>query len=120
MKNLMLSCFVLLSTNCFSQGLIQGIMGRTHVGIKAGANYSNYVNAGFNTDGLVGYHAGMIIDFRLVGNLSINEEILFSSQGAKVKSDLFGKENVKVNYMTVPLLLKYRTNSWIYIAACPH
>lgn len=115
MKNLMLSCLVLMSTQCFSQGLFQ----RLHFGIKAGANYSNYANADFKTDALVGFHAGGLIDFTLTKNFSIQEEFLFSSQGAKIKDDLFGKENVNVYYITVPLLLKYRTNAGIYMEAGP-
>lgn len=119
MKKLMLICCVLVSTQCFSQSFMQGVKQRLSFGIKAGANYSNYANADFKTDALLGFHAGALVGFKLTKNLSIQEEFLFSSQGAKVKGDLFGKENIKVNYITVPFLLKYRTNSGLYIEAGP-
>ncbi len=111
----MLICLVLMSTQCFSQGLLK----RLQFGVKAGANYSNYTNASFSTDALVGFHAGAIVGFKITSKLSIQEEFLFSSQGAKVKGNLFGNENVKVNYITVPFLIKYRTLPGIYIEAGP-
>ena len=110
MKKLIFVSLTLLSSRCFSQGLMQGIMSRLSFGLKAGANYSNYTNASFNTDALIGFHAGALIDFKLIGNLSIREEFLFSTQGAKVKDNLFGKEDVRVDYLTVPFLLHYRTD----------
>ena len=119
MKKLIFVSLTLLSSQCFSQGLMQGIMSRLSFGLKAGANYSNYTNASFNTDALIGFHAGALIDFKLIGNLSIREEFLFSTQGAKVKDNLFGKEDVRVDYLTVPFLLHYRTNSGLYIEAGP-
>jgi hypothetical protein len=42
----------------------KGIMQRLSFGNKRGANYSNYVNADFTTQALVGFHAGALIDFR--------------------------------------------------------
>jgi len=119
MKKLLFICFVLASTQSFSQGFVGGIMKRLSFGLKAGANYSNYTNADFATEGLVGFHAGGLLNFRITDNFSIEEEFLFSSQGAKMKTDLFGKENVKVSYITVPFLLKYRHNSGLYIEAGP-
>ena len=119
MKKLILICFVLVSSRSFSQGFIQGITQRLTFGIKGGANYSNYVHADFTTQALVGFHAGALVDFRLTKNLSIQEEFLYSLQGAKVPENVFGKEEVKVSYMSVPFLLKYRTNLGIYVEAGP-
>jgi Outer membrane protein beta-barrel domain len=119
MKKLMLIGFVLLSTHCFSQTFVQGIMERLHFGLKAGVNYSNYTQADFNTQALVGFHAGALVDFDLTKKLCIQEEFLFSSQGAKVSEAVFGQKNVTVYYMTVPFLLKYRTHSGLYIEAGP-
>jgi hypothetical protein len=120
MKKLMLIGLVLLtSTRGFSQSFVQGIMERLHFGLTAGANYSDYTNANFSTQALLGFHAGALVDFDLTKNLAIQEEFLFSSQGAKVKGDIFGQQNINVYYMAVPFLLKYRTNSGIYIEAGP-
>lgn len=115
MKKLIVICLVLVSANCFSQGL----MSRLSFGLKAGANYSDYTNADFGTDGLVGFHAGALVNFKLTNKLSLQEEFLFSSQGAKIKDNLFNNQNVKIYYVTVPLLLKYRTNLGVYFEAGP-
>ncbi|WP_245804088.1 porin family protein [Chryseolinea serpens] len=88
-------------------------------GVKAGVNYSNFANADFETDGLVGFHAGGLVNFKLNERLSIEEEFLFSLQGAKLKGVLNDTESIKLYYMTVPILLKYRTNSGIYFEAGP-
>ena len=115
MKKLLFICCCLASTSCFSQGLLS----RLHFGLKAGANYSNYTNADFATDAIVGFHGGAIVNFKLTNEFSIQEEFLFSSQGAKMKNDVFGNQNANVYYITVPFLLKYRHKSGFYIEAGP-
>jgi hypothetical protein len=116
MKKLIVICLVLASTNGFSQGIFK----RLSFGIKAGANYSDYSNAGFATEGLVGFHAGALVNFKITDHLSVQEEFLFSSQGAKVKDGtIFGGEDIKVNYMTVPFLIKYKTKFGLYFEAGP-
>ena len=119
MKKLIIFCFMLVSANCFSQRFTQNILKRLSFGIKGGANYSDFGNANFDTEGLVGFHAGALVNFKINEHLSIQEEFLFSSQGAKIKGNLFDEEKIKIYYMTVPILLKYRTNTGIYFEAGP-
>lgn len=106
---------VLVSANCFSQGFLK----RFSFGLKAGGNFSNFTNADFDTEGMAGFHAGALVNFKITDKLSVQEEFLFSSQGVKFKDDVFGKDNIKINYMTVPLMLKYRTNPGIFFEAGP-
>ena len=115
MKKLFIIGLIFISGKCFSQGFIKGITSRLSFGLKAGANYSDYTKTDFGTNGLVGFHAGATVNLRITNNLSFQEEFLFSTQGAKIKGDQFGKENINVSYMTVPLLLKYRTGLGLYI-----
>ena len=119
MKKLILICFVLVSSHGFSQSFTQNIFKRLTFGIKAGVNYSDFVNTNFKTEGLVGFHAGGLVNFKLGEHLSIEEEFLFSSQGAKLKGNQLVEEDIKMYYITVPILLKYRTNSGIYFEAGP-
>jgi hypothetical protein len=112
MKKLLVISFVLVSTHSFGQSFVQGIVSRLSFGVKAGANYSNYVNADFATDPLVGFHAGGMVNFRFTKHFSVQEEFLFSSQGAKV-ADV----DRKVYYLSVPIMLKYRTNLGLYLEA---
>ena len=117
MKKLLLICLLFASaTNGFSQSILK----RLSFGIKAGTNYSDYTNAEFATEGLVGFHAGAIVNLKITDKFSVQEEFLFSSQGAKMKNDLFGQQqDLKVYYMTVPILVKYRTNFGLYFEAGP-
>lgn len=120
MKKLVIFSFILVSSaNCFSQGFTKNLFKRLSFGIKGGANYSNFSNADFETDGLVGFHAGALVNFKLNEHLSIEEEFLFSLQGAKLKGALNETESIKLYYMTIPILLKYHTNSGIYFEAGP-
>ncbi len=119
MKKTIFISLIFVSSVSFGQGLMRGIMSRLSLGLKAGANYSNYTNANFKTDALVGFHAGALVDFKLVGNLAIQEEFLFSTQGAKVRDNKFGATDVRVDYLTVPFLLKYRTGCGLYFEAGP-
>ena len=100
-------------------GFIQGMFSRLSFGLKAGVNYSNYTHTDFTTNALLGYHAGALVNFRISDQFSVQEEFLFSSQGAKIKGDEFGKEDINVYYMTVPFLLKYRSPIGLYIEAGP-
>lgn len=116
MKKLFLIAMALVAVQV---SFAQSILNRFHIGLKAGANYSNFSNAGFNTEGLVGYHGGLIVNFELNKNLSIQEEFLYSTQGAKLKDKTFGKDDLKLNYLSVPLVLKYHSNIGIYAEAGP-
>jgi hypothetical protein len=110
-KVVLLAAIVMTAQAGFSQGLLK----RLSFGIKAGANYSNFTNASFETEGLTGYHGGLIVNLRLTGKLSIQEEFLYSTQGAKVKSGFSVSDNdLKLSYMSVPILLKYHSTIGLY------
>lgn len=113
MKKLLLICLVLVS----AKGYSQSILNRLEFGIKAGTNYSNFTDANFPTDPLIGFHAGATVAFKFTKNFMVQEEFLFSTQGAKIKGGTLGEQDLKLSYMSVPFLLKYRTNSGFYVEA---
>lgn len=119
MKKIILIVLVMVSVSTGASA--QSILDRLYFGIKGGGNYSNFTNADFDTDPLMGFHAGAIVGFNLVEGLSIQEEFLFSTQGAEIKGDesLFGKKKLELSYISVPFLLKYKTKLGIYIEAGP-
>jgi hypothetical protein len=91
------------------------------LGIKGGVNVSNFTGGNFeNIDkkSLVGFHAGGFVSFFLGDNFAIQPEVLFSSQGAKLES-AGQKQNLKVSYINVPVMLKYRFNGGFYLEAGP-
>ncbi len=71
------------------------------LGVKAGANYSN-LNSDFNESGLTSYHFGAVLEFK-TPIIGIQPELIYSSQGAKVK----GLNDVKLDYIAVPIVLKF-------------
>ncbi|MBS1564863.1 MAG: PorT family protein, partial [Bacteroidetes bacterium] len=66
----------------------------------------------------IGFHAGTFLGFRGDDHLSINPEVLFSSQGAKLKSST-SDENLKLYYINVPVMVKYRFTGGFYLEAGP-
>jgi len=119
MKKLVLVLIVLglASTKGFSQSFGQKLMKKLEFGIKAGGNYSDFTDASFSTDPLPGFHAGATVAYKFTNNFMVQEEFLFSMQGAKVLDGPLGEQDVKLYYVTVPILLKYRTNFGLYVEA---
>jgi hypothetical protein len=113
MKKLITAVFLLITATGFTQTF--------QLGIKGGVNISNFTGGDFkNLDkkSLVGFHGGGFITFFLGDHLGIQPEVLFSSQGAKLEN-AGNKENLKVSYINVPVLLKYRFTGGFYLEAGP-
>ncbi len=88
------------------------------IGLKAGTNASNYTGGNLDSKALLGFHAGGSFNFLLGNNFSISPEVLFSSQGAKY-NDLGNEKNLKVSYIQVPVMAKFRFNGGFYLEAGP-
>jgi len=75
-------------------------------GVKAGANF-----ASLEGDGLEGletytnFHFGALLEVKVFENFSIQPELLYSSQGAKVSDE--NVKDINFNYVTVPVLAKF-------------
>jgi Outer membrane protein beta-barrel domain len=92
------------------------------VGLKGGANISNFTGGGSAEDvkkkALVGFYAGAYLNFWIGKNLSIQPEALISTQGVKLESE--GEtEKYKLTYVNVPVMIKYKTDGGFYIEAGP-
>ncbi|WP_336517479.1 porin family protein [Pollutibacter soli] len=112
MKKWLIASFVLLviSGTTYAQ--------KFQVGLKAGMNASNFTGGNIDSKTLLGFHAGTNFNFLLGNNFSISPEILFSSQGAKY-NELGTEKNLKVSYIQVPVLAKFRFNGGLYLEAGP-
>lgn len=121
MKKLLLvsAICILVSSNGFSQGFMKKLSKRLEFGIKAGGNYSDFEGANFTTDPLAGFHAGATIAFKVTDNFLVQEEFLFSMQGAKVLAGPLDAQEIKLSYLSVPILLKYRTNFGLFLEVGP-
>jgi hypothetical protein len=79
-------------------------------GLKAGVNLAN-IGGDFsdNTRGIFGFNIGGLAEVPIIKNLSLQPEILFSSQGSK-RDDRAGDGPLvvtKLNYINAPIMAKY-------------
>ncbi|KAA0992410.1 porin family protein [Dyadobacter aurulentus] len=88
------------------------------IGPKAGLNISNYTGGNIESNALVGYHLGGILNYGFGKVFSIQPEVLFSTQGAKV-DNAGSKSEFKISYVTVPVMLKFKTNGGFYFEFGP-
>lgn len=110
MKKIILSSlFVLAISFTYAQ--------KAEFGIKGGLNSSNFRG---DTDGIdfksrVGFNLGAFATIKLSGKITLQPEILYSTQGAKAVNvsalydDIIYKGDVKFNlsYINVPVIIKY-------------
>ncbi len=94
----------------------------TTFGVKGGPNYSSIV--GDLTDGVkfrFSGHAGVFAEFDVSYNFKFQPELVYSSQGFQFTTDLAAidtggsntnqnrtRTNVRLNYLTIPLIAKFR------------
>jgi hypothetical protein len=91
-------------------------------GVKAGANFSNIIkddgNNNFETDYLVGYHAGVTLDIKLLENLALTPELLYSTKGYKSTST-FGEFTQTTHFIELPILASIRLGGGLNLVAGP-
>lgn len=119
LKKLFIGSLFLVSASGFSQSFFKNLQEHLYFGVKAGANYSDFTNADFDTEGLTGFHAGALVGYKFNDHFAVQEEFLYSTQGAKIKGGTMDGEDIKLSYVTVPILLKYKTDFGLYFEAGP-
>ncbi|MFC2110538.1 porin family protein [Bacteroidota bacterium] len=85
-------------------------------GVKVGANFSNFNGDSMDTDMITRMHAAVTGDIALSDSFSLQPELMYSAEGVKAKTG--GFEN-KLNYLRIPLMLKYYVSSGFSIDAGP-
>lgn len=70
-------------------------------GAKIGANFSKLSGEGPDGDNLTSFHVGVLTELNLIENLSLQGELLYSSQGTELNN-----EDYKLDYISVPVLAK--------------
>ena len=106
-------------------GLVKGQ--KVSWGVKAGASITNFSGGNFeNVDkkALVGFHGGIFVSLKLA-SLYLQPEVFVSTAGAKFNnadSSLFkqvSRLSFKLIYLSVPVMLKYRTAVGLYFEVGP-
>ncbi|MEZ4910125.1 MAG: porin family protein [Saprospiraceae bacterium] len=84
------------------------------LGVRAGLNFASVSaeNGGvtLNSDSKLGFHFGLVNDFKLSDNLTFRPGILYSVKGSKLTLDIFGVNETitdEYTYLDVPLHFVY-------------
>jgi hypothetical protein len=96
----------------------QATMAQINFGIKAGTNISKIEGKAFKDEFKYGYLAGAFAEIGFGKKLSIQPEVLFSQHQTRVDTafsniyenalDLNNYKDVKLNYLSIPIVLNYK------------
>ena len=112
MKKVLLSLVVIATTVFASQAQVS-------YGAKAGANLYNF--SGDDADGFdskIGFNVGGFVNIPVSETFSVQPELIFSGEGAKVSEDDV-TVNFNMNYLNIPIMLQYNNPSGFYAEAGP-
>lgn len=122
MKTKLLSAvlLVMIFSGAYSQSF--------HLGAKGGANVNKLTGKSFKDEFSYGYHLGAFAEVGIGKKFSIQPEVLFnqiSHDTSSKFSDIYhnvlssNRTNIKLNYLTVPVLLNYKVSNIVTIQAGP-
>lgn len=87
-------------------------------GAKAGINIASTNNMGDRSSSRIGLNAGFLSHIHLSPAISLQPEIMYSSQGAKYTiSD--GEHALMLDYINIPVLLQYNFNNGFRLQTGP-
>jgi hypothetical protein len=107
-RSIVIASALLISAGVSTASAQIGLASRTSFGLLAGGNFANL--SGSDAEGAksrTGFVAGLSLDFRAASGIGVEVDGLYSQQGAKVPSK-GGDATLKLDYVQVPVLLKYR------------
>lgn len=113
MKKLLFAFLLLASTGVMAQ--------KFQLGLKGGISSSNFTSVpieNVSKSALISFHGGGFINLLIGSNFSIQPEVLFTTQGAKLDS-ASKKSTYKVSYLAVPVMAKFKFNSGFFLEAGP-
>lgn len=124
MKRIVLSLLILTSFVSLSQA--QGI----RLGVKAGANLNKISGQSFNDGFDLSYHFGGFMEIDFNKKWGIQPELLWSQSSGKPSSFktvystsvnplLDGNQQIKLDYLSIPLLLRYNIGGILSLNAGP-
>jgi hypothetical protein len=109
--------------------LAQASMAQFRLGIKAGANITKVDGVSFRDEFRYGYHLGGFMEIGLGKKWSLQPEVLFNQYQTRADSsfrnvyenavDFAQYKDVKLNYLTIPLMLNYKVGSLLTLQAGP-
>jgi len=103
-------------------------MAQFHLGVKGGANITKVDGKSFKDEFRYGYHLGGFAEIRMGNKFVLQPEVLFNQYATRLDSsfknvyqDVFdGNSNIKLNYISIPIMLNYKLiGSFLSLQAGP-
>src|SRR5688572_6957465 len=98
-KLLIVGLLSIVSSATFAQAQVA-------LGIKAGVNVSKLNNDDLESSSITAFHGGAFALFKFTA-IGIQPELLFSQQGSKVDDISGNPQDLKMSYMTIPVMVKF-------------
>ena len=107
---------------------MQAASAQFRLGVKAGANLVKVEGKSFKDEFRYGYHLGGFAEIGIIRKLTIQPEVLFNQYSMTLDSSFKSvyeniitseQSHVKLNYLSVPILLNYKFLGPIYLQAGP-
>lgn len=106
----------------------QAAMGQFHIGVKGGANITKVDGKSFKDQFRYGYSLGGFMEIRLGNKFVLQPEVLYNQYASTLDSNFSnvyhnvfnGNSNIKLNYISIPILLNYKLiGSFLSLQAGP-
>lgn len=113
---------ILIALCAFSMSIIYSNAQDFKIGLKAGANFTKIDGASLSKEYKLNYHAGAFIELELNKKIGLQPEFLLSQSEAQVinsGSITYPNANFKMNYLNIPLLLKYKIGKIVVLNVGP-
>ena len=116
-KLLIISALTLCTNLTFAQGF--------KIGVKVGASVNKITGQSFNNQFSFGYHVGGFTTIKISDKIGIQPEVLINQTNVDTSSkfsdiNAFNKVNgVKLNQLSIPLLLNYSPNKFVSFQVGP-
>ena len=116
-KLLIISALTLCTNLTFAQGF--------KIGVKVGASVNKITGQSFNNQFSFGYHVGGFTTIKISDKIGIQPEVLINQTNVDTSSKFsdiyaFNKVNgVKLNQLSIPLLLNYSPNKFVSFQVGP-
>ena len=96
-----------------------------HIGAKAGANLGKIAGVAYKDNFKLGYQIGGFLEFDFTDKWGLQGEVLFNQSNTEIRNsykqvwdEKFNK-NKTLDYVSVPVLLKYNPNGFLSLHAGP-
>ena len=104
-------------------------MAQFNIGVKGGVNISKVDDKAFRDEFTYGYHLGGFAEVGLGKRLKIQPEVLWNQLNTRADTafrniysnalDFSNYRDVKLNYLSIPVLLSYKLGNVLYLQAGP-